>query len=188
MCTSLNMRRPEIVIAIVALAAVGAMMLAELERSRANERMLRQRGAVEPDGDVYRAMAVVYPGIFILMAIEGTFFGPSSVLVMTVGILTFVAAKLLKLWAIASLGARWSYRVLVLPGAVLVSSGPYSRLRHPNYVAVFGEIAGFALMVGARLTAVVALIAFAMLVRKRIAVEEHALGLANPESRTSNPD
>jgi methyltransferase len=65
--------------------------------------------------------------------------------------------------------------VLVLPDAALVSTGPYAHLRHPNYLAVFGEIAGFALMVGAHATGVISLLAFALLVRKRIAVEEKAL-------------
>jgi methyltransferase len=78
--------------------------------------------------------------------------------------------------------------VLVLPGAALVSTGPYAWIRHPNYVAVFGEIAGFALIVGARLSGVISLLAFGILVRKRIAVEEAALGLANPESRIPNPE
>ena len=66
--------------------------------------------------------------------------------------------------------------MLVLPSAPLVTTGPYAYLRHPNYVAVFGEIGGFALMVGAGITGVVSLVAFAVLVRKRIAVEEQALG------------
>jgi len=78
--------------------------------------------------------------------------------------------------------------VLVLPGSALVSTGPYVWLRHPNYVAVFGEIAGFALIVGARLTGVISLVTFALLVRKRIVIEEAALGLANPESRVPNPE
>ena len=65
--------------------------------------------------------------------------------------------------------------MLVLPEVPLVSAGPYAHLRHPNYLAVFGEIAGFALMVGAHVTGVISLLAFAVLVRKRIAVEEKAL-------------
>jgi methyltransferase len=89
----------------------------------------------------------------------------------------FAAAKALKLWAISALGPRWSYRVLVVPAAPLVMSGPYARLRHPNYVAVFGEIAGFALIVSAKATGVLSLAVFAILMRKRIAVEERALGL-----------
>ena len=51
-------------------------------------------------------------------------------------------------------------------------------LRHPNYVAVAGEIAGVALMAQAWITGPVAmLIVFALLMRARIRVEERALGL-----------
>lgn len=166
---------PEVSVSTAALLAVVVMMLAELKRSRANERALRQRGAVEPSGDVYRAMAVVYPALFVAMAIEGAFTGPAPDAALIAGFITFTAAKLFKLWAISSLGPRWSYRVLVLPEAPLVTTGPYARLRHPNYVAVFGEIAGFALMVGARISGIISLLVFAVLVRKRIAVEEKAL-------------
>ena len=171
------MLRPEVAVSAAALAAAAAMMLVELRRSRANERLLRARGAVEPSGDVYRAMAIMYPGIFVAMAVEGTITGPSPDGLLIAGLVVFAGAKLLKLWAITSLGPRWSYRVLVLPAAPLVSTGPYVRLRHPNYVAVAGEIAGFALIVAARITGVVSLVLFALLVRKRIAVEERALGL-----------
>jgi methyltransferase len=170
------MLRPEATIALVSLAAVVVMMLAELKRSRVNERLLRQRGAVEPRGDVYRALAIVYPGLFVVMAAEGAVAGPSPDLLLVAGLAVFVAAKILKLWAVTTLGPRWSYRVLVLPSAPLVTTGPYAYLRHPNYAAVFGEIGGFALMVGAGITGVVSLVAFAVLVRKRIAVEEKALG------------
>lgn len=43
-------------------------------------------------------------------------------------------------WAIASLGPYWSTRVVLVPGARLVRSGPYAIMRHPNYVAVLAEI------------------------------------------------
>src|ERR1044071_2945921 len=163
------MFRPEFSIALAALAAVVVMMLAELRRSRVNTRLLRERGAVEPSGDVYRALALVYPGIFVLMAVEGALTGPSPDTLLAAGFAVFAAAKLLKLWAIRTLGRRWSYRVLVLPSAPLIATGPYAYLRHPNYAAVFGEIGGFALMVHAPATGVVALIAFSVLVRKRTA-------------------
>jgi len=170
------MLRPEAAIALASLAAVIVMMLAELKRSRVNERLLRQRGAVEPPGDVYRALAIVYPGLFVLMAAEGAVAGPSPEALLVAGFAVFAAAKILKLWAVTTLGRRWSYRVLVLPSEPLITTGPYAYLRHPNYAAVFGEIGGFALMVGAGVTGVVSLVAFAVLVRRRIAVEEKALG------------
>ena len=164
------------------------MMLAELTRSRRNERELRRRGAFEPQGDVYRALALVYPLMFVAMAVEGTFFGSGADWLLIAGFTIFVAAKALKLWAIAALGLRWSYRVLVLPEAPLVTTGPYAHLRHPNYLAVFGEIAGFAMMVDAVWTGVGSLLLFGVLVRRRIAIEENALAVANPESRIPNPE
>src|SRR2546423_12365685 len=110
------MRRPEVVIALVSLAAVIVMMLAELKRSRTNERLLRQRGASEPEGDVYRALAIVYLGIFVLMAIEGAVAGPSPDPLLVAGFAVFVAAKILKIQALTALGHPWSDRVLGLHG------------------------------------------------------------------------
>jgi len=172
------MPHPDVATAALALFAVLVMMLAELMRSRRNERELRRRGAVEARGDVYRALAFAYPLMFVAMAIEGAFFARISDWLLVGGFVLFVAAKALKLWAVASLGVRWSYRVLVLPGAPLVETGPYAHLRHPNYLAVFGEIAGFAMMVGAFWTGIGSLLLFRVLVRRRIAIEENALETA----------
>ena len=152
------------------------MMLGELILSRSNEQTLRERGAIEPAGDVYRALAWAYPMMFVAMAIEGVAGGPALRVMAVAGVLVFLVAKTFKFWAISTLGARWTYRVLVPPGAPLVTSGPYAWVRHPNYLAVFGEIAGIAMLVGAPVTGAISLITFGALVRKRIAVEERALG------------
>jgi methyltransferase len=166
----------EVIISLASLAAVLAMMAGELMLSRSNERILRRRGAIEPGGDVYRTLAWAYPAMFVLMAIEGAI-APSPPGVTSVsGALVFLAAKALKLWAISTLGPRWTFRVLVPPDVPLVSTGPYAWLRHPNYAAVFGEIIGFAMLVRAPITGLLSLIGFGVLVRKRIAVEERALG------------
>jgi len=92
------------------------------------------------------------------------------------GLALFGLAKALKLWAISSLGPRWSFRVLVLPGAPLINSGPYRFLSHPNYVAVAGEIASVALIVWAPIAGVLATTGFGVLMVKRIRVEDRALG------------
>ena len=169
------MLRPD-VISVVALAAVLVMMVGELMLSRSNERILRRRGAVEPAGDVYRTLAWAYPTMFMAMAIEGAVAASLPGATTMAGVLVFGAAKMLKFWAISTLGPRWTYRVLVPPAAPLVSSGPYARLRHPNYVAVFGEIIGMAMVVDSPITGTMSLIGFAVLVRRRIVVEEKALG------------
>jgi methyltransferase len=85
-------------------------------------------------------------------------------------------AKALKIWAISSLGSRWSYRVLVVPGEPLVTSGPYRFISHPNYLAVAGEIVSVAAIVWAPVTGALATIAFGWLMILRMKVEDRALG------------
>jgi len=193
MYRSFSMPPPDLTTAATALSAVLVMMLAELMRSRRNDREHRRRGAVEPQGDAYRALAFAYPLMFVAMAVEGALFGLAGEWLLVAGVTMFLAAKLLKLWAIATLGLRWSYRVLVLPGAPLIATGPYAHLRHPNYLAVFGEITGFAMMMGALWTGIGSILLFGVLVRRRIAIEENALEMAQssrlqaPEARSREP-
>jgi methyltransferase len=89
----------------------------------------------------------------------------------------FVAAKVLKYWAIGTLGGRWTFKVLVPPGSTRILAGPYRWLRHPNYVAVLGELAGMALMAQAAIAGPLAILVFGALILRRIRVEERALGM-----------
>lgn len=162
---------------IIALLVALLFMLAELRVSRFHERALRARGAVAPPDPAYPFMRWSYPGVFVAMAIEGVLAGGAPSAVRVAGILIFVAAKGLKVWAIRSLGERWTFRVFVLPSAPLVTRGPYRFIRHPNYVAVIGELLGMALVVGAPVTGGLSLVWFAYLLRRRIESEEHALRL-----------
>jgi methyltransferase len=167
-------------VAFVAAAVVG-FMLAELRLSLRNERLLRAAGAIEPAGDVYRAMAVLYPASFVVMAIEGGWRaslspapsgGPSWA---ASGILLFAASKALKYWAIQSLGERWSFRVLVQPARPLVRTGPYAFVAHPNYVAVVGELAATAMMVGAAISGPIMLAVFGVVLWRRVQFESGVL-------------
>ena len=167
-------------VAFVAAVVVG-FMLAELRLSLRNERRLRAAGAVEPRGDVYRAMAVLYPASFVLMAIEGAWRASSSAVPVggpswaASGVVLFAASKVLKYWAIRSLGERWSFRVLVQPGRPLVRTGPYAFLAHPNYVAVVGELAATAMMVGAPVSGPIMLVAFGVVLWRRVQFESSVL-------------
>jgi methyltransferase len=76
---------------------------------------------------------------------------------------------------IATLGGRWTTRIVVLPEEPLVTGGPYRLLRHPNYLSVAAEIAALPLVHTAWLTALAASLANAALLRVRIATEETAL-------------
>jgi len=155
---------------------VFAFMLAEARRATRNERRQRARGGVEPRDDVYQAMRLAYPAAFLVMIAEGAARGAPPRLVLTTGVVLFAASKALKWWAIAALGSAWTFRVIVIPGAPLTTSGPYRILRHPNYLAVVGELAGVALMTGAVIAGPVATAGFCLLIAKRIAVEERELG------------
>jgi methyltransferase len=163
------------IVAILALTIVLLMMLGELWLSRINERELRRRGAIEPRDEAYRMMRWAYPGVFIVMAVEGALWGPTPANTAIAGAVLLVVSKAFKFWAIASLGSRWTYRVLVLPNAPLVTRGPYALMRHPNYVAVVGELIGMALLVGARLSGPLCLVLFGSLLRVRVRAEEQAL-------------
>lgn len=167
-------------LAVLATGGALLIMLSEMFVSRANERTLRTLGAIEPPGDVYRTMAWAYPLAFVAMGAEGAWSGPAPGASTLAGAALFVAAKALKFWAIAALGTRWTFRVLVPPDAPLVTRGPYAWLRHPNYVAVIGELAGFAVLVGAPVTGILSAAGFGSLIWRRIAVEEQALGRSGP--------
>jgi methyltransferase len=165
------------VVPLAVLAVIVAVMLGELVISRRNERILLARGATAPPDPVYRTMQWAYPGAFIAMAIEGATAGIPPASVLWMGAIVFAAAKALKFWAIATLGVRWTYRVFVLPGAPLITSGPYRWVRHPNYVGVVGELLGMALLTGARVSGPVMIVFFSWLLRRRIQAEERALGI-----------
>jgi methyltransferase len=159
-------------------AAVVGLLLAETRVSSLNARRLETRGAARPPGDVYAAMAFLYPAAFLLMGAEGIWRAlhtdplssggpawPAS------GVVLFVASKALKYWAIATLGERWTFRVYVLPGLPLLRHGPYRYVAHPNYVAVIGELAGTAMMMRAAITGPVMLLLFGAALLARIRFE-----------------
>ena len=157
------------------LFAVMLMMLAESLVSRSHERTLREHGAIEPPGDVYATMRWAYPGAFLAMAAEGMLVGPVPARIAVIGVLVMVVAKALKWWAMTSLGVRWTFRVLIVPGAPLVTHGPYAIWRHPNYIAVVGELLAMVIMTGARVSGPLTTVFFGWLMWRRIQVEDRAL-------------
>jgi methyltransferase len=60
----------------------------------------------------------------------------------------FVILQIARFWVLATLGRRWTIRVIVVPGERLIARGPYRWLRHPNYAVVSGEIAVVPLALG----------------------------------------
>lgn len=182
------------------IAVVVGLLLAETRVSRVHAKRLIARGGVTPPGDVYRALAILYPAAFLVMGAEGLWRAalehpgasvggsPSGAPSWVVsGVLLFGASKALKYWAIRALGERWTFRVFIVPDLPLVRSGPYRFIAHPNYLAVVGELVGTAMMVGARTTGPAMLAVFGVALWIRVRFETRVLrGVAAKESATRN--
>jgi methyltransferase len=164
------------------LLAVLVMMLAELWLSQSNERILMANGGVYARDAPFGVMRLAYPAVFIAMAAEGAYIGVEPGPMTFAGVSLMFAAKALKFWAISSLGTRWTFKVIVLPGLPLVTSGPYRWMRHPNYVAVVGELIAMALMTHARIMGPLGTLFFGWLMWRRIAAEEQAMELYSGQS------
>ncbi len=87
----------------------------------------------------------------------------------------FVILQMARFWVLATLGRRWTIRIIVVPGEQLVARGPYRLLRHPNYAVVTGEIAVVPLALGLPTYALVFSILNAGMLAIRITAENAAL-------------
>jgi methyltransferase len=166
-------------IAALTLVAVLLTLAGETVLSAFNERALRSRGFREAgsgEAILHALMRWCYPACFMAMTVEGAVFGPAPIKVLAAGLAIFGMSKALKMWCITTLGVRWTYRVLVHPGHGPITHGPYAFVRHPNYLAVIGEMIGVALIVWAPCTGVVAIAGYGTLLGRKIALEDQALG------------
>jgi len=158
------------------IAGVAGQRLIELGLSRRHQRALLARGGVEAAPGHYPAMVVLHTAFLAACPLEVWWlrrpFRPALAAAMAV---LLVAAQALRYWAIATLGERWTTRIVCLPGAAPVTGGPYRFLRHPNYLAVAVEMAALPLLHGAWLTAAAFSAAGAGVLAVRIREEEAAL-------------
>jgi methyltransferase len=169
---------PPVVVAAAVVVAVLATMALEARLSAHNERGLRARGAVEPPDDVIGWMRAAYPLGFVAIGVAGATNAVLDRAWLAWGGALFGAAKALKFWAMATLGPRWTFRVLVPPGDPMVTRGPYRYVRHPNYLGVLGEFAGVAIALGAPIVGAAVTAGFGYLILRRLRVEETALGIS----------
>jgi methyltransferase len=88
----------------------------------------------------------------------------------------FVLIEIARVWVLASLGRRWTTRIIVIPGEPLVRRGPYRLLSHPNYAVVAAEIAVLPLVFGLWQIAFVFTLVNAAVLAVRIRQENRALG------------
>ncbi len=170
--------------ALLFLGLVALERVAELFLSRRHVRRLLARGGVEVGHEHYPVMVALHAALLVSAAAEGLDASPPLTPLLTGPALGLaVGAQALRMWAISTLGDRWTTRVVVLPHAPLVKEGPYRFLRHPNYLAVVSEVAALPLAVSAWRTAIGFSLANAALLLLRLRVEERALAGAAGSSR-----
>jgi methyltransferase len=87
----------------------------------------------------------------------------------------FVVLQIARFLVLATLGRRWTIRIIVVPGERLVAQGPYRLLRHPNYAVVTGEIAAVPLALGLPAYALIFSVLNAGMLAIRITAENAAL-------------
>jgi len=159
-------------------AAVAGERLAELVWSRAHERRMAQRGGRVLPEPWYAAMVAVHAGTLVAAPIEAALRrSPPPRSLTGLGLAGLAAATALRLWTLRALGDSWSTRVTRFDGGGrrVVTTGPYRYIRHPNYVAVILELAALPLVGGAWVTALVASALDALVLSRRIPLEEREM-------------
>jgi methyltransferase len=150
--------------AILVLALVTLQRLGELLLAERNTRRLLANGAHEVGRGHYPFIVAIHAGWLVALWLLGP--GPP---IHIAPLILYVALQAARIWVIATLGERWTTRIIILPGAPLVRRGPYRWLDHPNYLIVVAEIAVLPLVFGLPVVAAIfsALNAIALWVRIR---------------------
>jgi methyltransferase len=162
---------------LVLVGAVGACRLIEMRLSRRHQRAMAAGGAAPLPEPVFPAMVALHTGILAAAVLETLLLGRPFIGALAIpAVALVVLANALRFWVIATLGMQWNVRVVAsTPSLGVVTRGPYRFVRHPNYVAVFVELAALPLVHGAYLTAIAGALLHAAILRRRIGLEESVL-------------
>ena len=155
---------------IAILAFVTIERLLELWLASRNTRRLLARGGREHGAGHYPLIV----GVHVLWLATLWVLAPGQDIDMF-WLAMFVLLLFARFWIIATLGARWTTRIIVIPDEPLVKSGPYRFLAHPNYWVVIGEIAVLPLVFGLPWVALVFTLLNAAILWVRIREENRAL-------------
>ncbi|HEU4704663.1 MAG TPA: isoprenylcysteine carboxylmethyltransferase family protein [Sphingomicrobium sp.] len=129
--------------AVAILGFVTVQRLVELRLAERNSNRLLAEGAKEHAAGHYPFLV----GLHMVWLAALWWWAPGRPVDLAL-LLAFAALQIGRLWVIATLGRRWTTRIIVLPGAPLVRHGPYRYLKHPNYWIVTAEIAVLPMVFG----------------------------------------
>jgi methyltransferase len=155
---------------ILILGLVTLERLFELWLSRRNTRRLLSEGAREHGRGHYPLVV----GVHVLWLVTLWFLARSRP-IDGFWLAVYVVLELARVWVLATLGRRWTTRIIVLDDAPLVNEGPYRFVNHPNYWVVIGEIAVLPLVFGLWKVAFLFTLLNAAILAVRIREENRAL-------------
>jgi methyltransferase len=169
-------------LASIILLLVTLQRLGELVLSGYNTGKLLARGAIEVGAKHYPLVVSVHAAWLISLWIWGR---DQDVNLFALAL--FILLQGFRLWILATLGSRWTTRIIVLPGAPLVASGPYRYFSHPNYAVVASEIALLPLALHLPVLALIFTVLNAAVLVIRIRTEARALSAVSGElARTAS--
>lgn len=154
----------------IILGLVTVQRIAELVIARRNTKRLLARGAYEVGASHYPMIVAVHAGWLAAL----WWLAPGRPIVWPL-ILLFLLLQAGRIWVLATLGERWTTRIIILPGAPLVTGGAFRLLSHPNYCVVVAEIAVLPLAFGLWPLALVFSLLNAAVLTIRIRAERRAL-------------
>jgi methyltransferase len=159
-----------VIASILLLGFVSLERLSEMVIAEINTRRLKAKGA-------YEVAAGHYPLFFVLHGgwLAGLWWLGFDLTLIWPWVAAYAVLEAMRLWVMATLGGRWTTRIIVLPGAPLVLRGPYRFLAHPNYAVVVGEILVLPLCFGLTIYAAVFTVLNAAVLFVRIRAENRAL-------------
>ena len=164
------------------IALVVVQRLAELAYAARNSRRLLAQGGLDAGRDHYPLFILLH-GSWLIAIVAAA---PEDPAIRWFPLSIFLLMQILRVWVLATLGRFWTTRIITLPGAPLIRSGPYRYLRHPNYLIVIGEIASLPLVFGEWAVALGFSILNLMLLALRIKVEDSALAARRQSSIPSS--
>jgi methyltransferase len=155
-----------VILNIAILLAVTLERLGELLLSARNTRRLLAEGAREHSPGHYPLIVAVH----VLWLAALWWLAPRRPIDL-LWLALFVIIEIGRIWVLASLGWRWTTRIIVLP---------YRFARHPNYIVVVAEIAVLPLVFGLWQVALIFSLVNAVALAIRIRAENAALGRVSP--------
>ena len=122
---------------LVIIILVALQRLYEMKLAGQNTKQLLSQGAKEYFPKHYILFVILHSTwLLVLFFYSLTYNLPIYI----IPLIIYLIIQFLRFWTLKSLGSYWTTKIISLPGAPLVKSGPYKYIKHPNYIIAFLEI------------------------------------------------